>query len=310
MLLNADAGRLPLRARVVHCITTSPPYLTTFKYGGIISIIVKMNGAIRMVRVNCKWCGKPIRRSKAVFCNLDCKAEWQRTQKPVDREWLYQKYVTEGMGTYQIAKLVHRNPKQVYHWLNGYNIPVRKRKWELTIDPTIKPYQSKEWLANEYLVKGKSSSEIADEFGITVPAIIYWLQEFGIPRRTISEARAIKHWGLAGELNGMYGVRGEDHPGWRGGCTPDRQAVYGSPEWAEAVGKVWQRDKRTCQRCRCVCLPNGDVAFHIHHIVSFSVKELRTDVKNLVLLCINCHHWVHSPENTEKEWIKDALDKC
>lgn len=47
--------------------------------------------------------------------------------------------------------------------------------------------------------------------------------------------------------------------------------------------------------------------FHIHHIVSFKNKELRTNINNLVLLCDECHHWVHSNNNVAHEFIKEDL---
>lgn len=61
------------------------------------------------------------------YCSRDCKAEAQRRQKPVDREWLYQKYVVEGLGAPEIAQIVGRDEKRVWEWLKGYKIPTRSR---------------------------------------------------------------------------------------------------------------------------------------------------------------------------------------
>ena len=95
----------------------------------------------------------------------------------------------------------------------------------------------------------------------------------------------------------MYGKTGEANPNWKGGVTPERQALYSSLEWAEVVKVVWARDKAICQRC-------GEPGKHIHHIVSFAVPELRADADNLILLCRDCHSWVHSRKNTEGEFVK------
>ena len=35
----------------------------------------------------------------------------------LDKDWLYQKYVVEGLSTYDIGKIVGRNPKNVYNKL-------------------------------------------------------------------------------------------------------------------------------------------------------------------------------------------------
>ena len=168
-----------------------------------------------------------------------------------------------------------------------------------------KLYWDKAWLANEYLVKGRTHAEIAAQFGITENAIWFWVKKHGISCRTMSETRAEKHWGASGEANAMYGKRGAETPSWKGGVTPERQAFYSSQEWVDAVKAVWKRDKATCQRCGA--RKDSGRQFHIHHIVTFAVKELRGEPSNLVLLCKPCHNWVHSRHNTENEW-KEVTD--
>jgi 5-methylcytosine-specific restriction endonuclease McrA len=109
----------------------------------------------------------------------------------------------------------------------------------------------------------------------------------------------------------MKGVTGPDHPGWKGGLTPERQAFYSSQEWVEAVKHVWARDDATCQKCGKRQGDNGERdEFHIHHIVTFVVRELRAEPSNLVLLCQGCHRWVHSKKNVSKKFIKDAGDEA
>ena len=157
-----------------------------------------------------------------------------------------------------------------------------------------KPYWDAEWLREEYVTKEQSASEIAERFDITEGAILFWLKKHNIPARSTGEVRAIKHWGLSGEVNGMYGVRGEAHPNWKGGITPERQACYSSIEWAEASRIVWKRDKGRCTRC-------GKKAsgrhMHLHHIIPFDVAgPARTDPDNIVLLCAKCHSLAH-PRN-------------
>lgn len=61
------------------------------------------------------------------------------------------------------------------------------------------------------------------QFGVTEGAIFYWLSRCGIARRTVSQARSIKKWGLYGKSNPMYGRIGNANPNWRGGVTPERQ---------------------------------------------------------------------------------------
>lgn len=164
-----------------------------------------------------------------------------------------------------------------------------------------KPYWDREWLRREYEDNFRSANEIAEQFGITEAAILHWLRKHKIPRRDMSEIRAEKHWGMSGEDNAMFGKRGEEVPNWKGGVTAERQAFYSSIGWKKARKAVYKRDKHKCQRC-------GDKEnLHIHHIVSFANEELRADPNNLILLCADCHHWVHSKENTNKEYIGEEV---
>lgn len=168
-----------------------------------------------------------------------------------------------------------------------------------------KPYWDREWLYKEYVVKQRSAGEIARDFGCYENNILYFLEKHGIPRRSHTEARRIRRTGSCpGPKNGMYGRRGKDHPNWKGGVTPERQALYSSLEWREVVRIVWDRDQGVCQRCG-IKKQEHQRAFHMHHIVPFSNKELRTDPTNVVLLCTKCHGFVHSQKNTEREFLGD-----
>lgn len=164
-----------------------------------------------------------------------------------------------------------------------------------------KLFWDKEWLFNEYVTKGRTILDIANQFGVTDSAISFWLGRHKIKGRTTTETRSKKHWGSSGSANGMFGRSGENNPHWLGGVTPDRQAFYASLEWKKVSCVIWKRDGGKCQRCRH---SGSRRRMHIHHIVSFSVKELRSDPNNLVLLCKSCHQWVHSKENKNQEFIR------
>lgn len=161
-------------------------------------------------------------------------------------------------------------------------------------------FRKKEWLELEYVEKKRSSEDIARQFSVTPGAILFWLKKHGIARRNTKEVRKNKKWATAtGENNPMFGRTGDKNPRWLGGVTPERQALYSSEEWAKAVSDVYKRDNATCQKC----FVKGK-KLHVHHIVSFANKALRAEVSNLVLLCVDCHRWVHSRKNTKKDFIK------
>lgn len=236
----------------------------------------------------CKFCGEKFihrKSSPGIYCSLHCKSQWQRTQKPVDREWLYEKYVVEGRSCPEIAKIVSRHPKCVWFWLKDLDIPTRPRGhcyasnlafcfWK---DPNgVNPFKGKSHTAENR--KYFSDLSIATGRVPFDPAI-------GPP---------------------LKGKRGAEVHTWKGGVTPERQSFYSSTEWKAVIPQVWQRDNATCQNCACRNLPGKRFSFDIHHIVSFACRELRAELSNLVLLCEKCHYWVHSSENTEGKFIRNV----
>ena len=82
--------------------------------------------------------------------------------------------------------------------------------------------------------------------------------------------------------------QGENHAEWTGGNTPERQAFYSSRQWKEVVPKVWRRDRANCQRCG-VHKDDYGGSFHIHHIVSFAVEALRSELPNRRMLVVQAY---------------------
>lgn len=256
----------------------------------------------KVEKPDCKWCGIKLKRIKGVFCSIDCKGEYQRTLKPVDKGWLYEKYVEGGLSTYEIGKIVNRDPKRVWTWLKDYNIPVRERKWDNVLSEH-NPYHDKVWLRHQYITLKRPSKDISEQFGLHENTILFLLKKFSIPIRSMNEIRKEKYWGQTGKDNPMFGRVGKDNPNWKGGSTPERQSLYVSQNWKKVVSRIWKRDKGKCVRCG---LEKGNTKkeFHIHHIIPFSDdKEKRTDIDNLVLLCKPCHNYIHSKKNVKKEYL-------
>src|SRR5438046_8609182 len=68
-----------------------------------------------------------------------------------------------------------------------------------------KPHWDYDWMYNEYINLQKSTGDIAKQIGTIGANVIYWLKKHNIPRRSMSEVRKAKKWGLYGEKNGMFG---------------------------------------------------------------------------------------------------------
>lgn len=238
----------------------------------------------------CRFCGKErvsLKRTvKRMYCNAKCKAEWQRTQKPVDRDWLYQKYIVEGISADEIAVLVDRDPKRVWEWLRDYGIPTRPRGHNHESNPAFAF-----WLDpnGQSPFKGKSHT----------PEFRKWMSDLAKAQGRVPYDPAVGP--------PFKGKRGAEVPSWKGGVTPERQAFYSTDEWKACVKAIWKRDDATCQKCEKRYNHKGR-SFEIHHIVPFSCKRFRCEHWNLILLCAECHDWVHSLANTEGEFILEADD--
>lgn len=237
--------------------------------------------------VECHFCHSPLVRKSAPsvkakhhFCNLECKASWQKLSKPVTQEWLIEHYVTKGMDCTMIAGIVGRDPKSVWNWLKDFGIETRKRGHS----GAATQFKA----GSESAFKGKKHSEQTKKN----------MRELSIATGRVPFDPEVGSY--------MKGRKGEDTTNWKGGITPQRQAFYSTTEWAAAVVAVWKRDNAACRKCGRLKKDDRSVSFDIHHVVGFECVELRAAVSNLVLLCEPCHYWVHSKKNENKEFIKDV----
>ena len=93
---------------------------------------------------------------------------------------------------------------------------------------------------------------------------------------------------------------GEENSQWKGGITPFKHKIRGSPNYRQWVSDVYKRDYWTCQTCN----KKGGIKIEAHHIKKFlficeenniqtyeqamDCKEL-WDINNGVTLCVDCH---------------------
>lgn len=239
---------------------------------------------MKPIKCKCHFCKIDIIRRpgpKLHFCNNKCKGEYQRTLKPVTKEWLFEYYINKKLDTTQIAHIVNRDPKSVWNWLKDFGIPTRPRGG-FTAPNCFKKGQKN-------LFEGKKYSEETKQK----------IRECRLKDGRVPYLKNGKHW--------LSGKKPNEHPLWKGGITPERQSVYSLTEWVEAVKIVWKRDKAICQRCnKKHNTKENRGTFHIHHIISFEIKKYRTNQNNLLLLCKKCHLWVHSKKNINHKYINEV----
>lgn len=154
------------------------------------------------------------------------------------------------------------------------------------------PYKSRDWLLEQYVSRRRSVPGIARECGVYTSTIIRAMERLGIALRDAREA----HKGV------QAGAR---NPAWKGGTTPERQQLYKTDEWKALLKAVYARDGYTCQRCKRSTTGGKRMRSSVaHHIKSFAeYPDLRMEPSNLITLCRECHLWVHSLENTAREFL-------
>lgn len=199
-----------------------------------------------------------------------------------NKEWLYNQYVTMKKSCYEIAISEKRDSKTIWSWVTKFNIPTRKRGAESSPGTFSKGHKKGVGRIHDENTKNKiRAARIRDGH---VP----YLNKDGV------------HW--------LKGKKGDFTPNYRGGLTPERQAFYSSEIWVSAVKEVWKRDNAICQKCgKHHNEEKNRGNFHIHHIITFQNRETRADVDNLVLLCKECHRWVHGKQNKDNLFIKHKI---
>lgn len=196
----------------------------------------------------------------------------------IDVDLAVKMYLDDKMSCEAIGEFFGCTSKPIYARLREAGVRIRhhnetKRgrsaKNKINLDHAL--------VVSMYLQPYASGKTVADHFVVSRQVIDRILNEEGVPKKPISEARD---------------MRKEKHPLWRADLTPkereQRRDMVKQKEWSQ---KVYERDNYTCQKC-------GDSKggnLNAHHIIPHSRDRSKAwDLDNGITLCKTCHYEFHN----------------
>lgn len=266
----------------------------------------------------CTICGKEVMRKpyeikrlvdKRVTCSKACtniKKQLMEKEKMEHRlnikdfaNWLEQKYWEEQLSVRAISELVYgnrTNSPNILGWMERFNIPTRERSDAVAL----------QWVDNPE--RREAQKELMER--IWEKDTDGKLRAKSVKAMQSSEYRKKASKLKMGELNGMYGVIGRNHPKWNPALTMqdriNKRKIFRNDVWRK---EVYERDEYTCQTCR-QSLSGCMVA---HHLNGYHWDiENRFRVDNGITLCEYCHKEFHSEYgygNNTKEQFAEYQNK-
>lgn len=118
-------------------------------------------------------------------------------EKLWNEDWLRDQYLSKEKSSGEIAKLTGMSKRAVLSALDRYGIPVRSRSEYVSLIEEKKygqrKYNDKKWLEWQYIQRGKSAMEIAEENGWSETPVRKALKRHGIPMRSNKEAQLLRY---------------------------------------------------------------------------------------------------------------------
>ena len=252
---------------------------------------------------------------------------------------LYNLYINKGMSCREIAPLLGLSKSTIRLKLKKYNIPVRsyseiQRGAKNSMDGKpgkTKVGKDKNWLREEYIIKQRSSVDIAKELGCSYQSVINTLKKYSIPIRDSKKASSmtLKRKSKSGELD-KYVVsekflineykekkRAIQDIAHEIGCSNyvvrKRLKKYKIPfnmekdkrgikeretkDFRDFHNKIIKKYNYSCAIC------GYDRFVNAHHIIPWS-KSADNSIENGICLCPNHHSEAHRGILSEEELRK------
>jgi thymidylate synthase (FAD) len=213
-----------------------------------------------------------------------------------DRGWLEEHYIGANLSATEVASVAGVSAHTVKRWLRRYGIrkPLGVRtRWTFANEGKL--YADREWLEEQYVLKGLEQEIIARIAGVSKHTIRSWVRKHGLQKPAGSwtvgrvpwnKGRRYKAgWHHTPEMKRRFSEQksGEKNPRWRGGHT--RSAITIRRGVNELRPKLLKRDLYRCRLCG-----SRSKQLDMHHIVPVRARpDLVLDPDNIVTVCRVCH---------------------
>jgi len=98
-----------------------------------------------------------------------------RPPLPVDRDWLYEQYMTQNRPLASIATGLGMSVTNLTRRRKALGIPSRRQQAPFPVD--------RDWLREQYWTRNRPLADIAAELGTSIRTVNRWVKAFGIPFR-------------------------------------------------------------------------------------------------------------------------------
>ena len=275
----------------------------------------KLNNA-KISNTKCDKCGtefhmKPsrINRTKFHYCSIECTSAHSpaRTADKLEiklgipnlKDYLFEKYINELKTSREIALLIYSNKNNyncVIKLLNYFNVPIRHGSEAIKTQFIGEKGEKRSDEISKYILSGGGfgSKGARDKL---------------IENMQTDEYKEKCRIAKLGELNGMFGVRGEDNPLWNPNKTREQRQtdrkLFETREWRN---QIFERDNYTCQ------ITNERKGKYLvaHHLNSYNSDiENRFNIDNGITILENVHklfhHYYGYGNNTKEQFNEFTL---
>jgi thymidylate synthase (FAD) len=213
-----------------------------------------------------------------------------------DRDWLSEQYLGRNLSLTEVAGVAGSSTHTIKRWLRRYGIrKPRGVRTRWTFANEGKLYADREWLEEQYVLKGLDQESIARLVGVSKHTVRSWVRKHGLQKPlgswTVGREpwnkgkRYTAGWSHTPEMRLRFSGRkkGEGNPQWRGGIT--RSAITIRRGVNELRPCVMERYLYRCRLCGA-----RSKKLDMHHIIPVWARpDLVLDPDNIATVCRACH---------------------